>query len=359
MRLFVVNGPNLDRLGVRETGVYGTMTLSELDEALSRFAEKLGVEVESFQSNHEGELVEVIHRVDADGVIINPGALAHTSHALADAIRSVETPVVEVHISNITEREPWRAVSVTSDACVATIYGRGPGGYQDAIRHLVNRAAMPFEPIRYGPHTDNVGDLRRGDGRGLVVLVHGGVWRHQYRRDITESLAVDLARRGFDTWNIGYRTLGRGGGWPGSGHDVLTAIDFSPQLGGPGGGPLVVVGHSAGGYLGMWAATRSAADVTLGVWLAPVVDLEDAVTSQAELSYESGLLLDAGAPSPADPGVIPTIVVHGEDDDIVPVRHSKGLASARGLDLHLVEGGHFDLLDPTKPHWEWVTERLP
>lgn len=357
MKVLVINGPNLDRLGSREPEVYGSQTLTELEQGLTRFGERLGVEVESFQSNHEGELIETIHRADADGIILNAGASTHTSHELADAVRSIEIPVVEVHISNVKEREPWRAHSVIAAACVATIYGRGTGGYQDAIRHLVNRAAMPFATIRYGPHPDNVADLRRGE-KGLAVLIHGGVWRHQYRRDTIESLAVDLTRRGFHTLNIEYRTFGTGGGWPGSGHDVLTALDFVPQLD-LGDGPVVVVGHSAGGYLGMWAAARSRLEVALGIGLAPVVDLDDAVASRSELSLEAGLLLEAGAPSPIGPGELATIVVHGEDDDIVPVRHSKGLASSHGLELHLIDGGHFELLDPSKPHWEWVVERLP
>lgn len=357
MRILVVNGPNLDRLGTREIGVYGTRTLTELDHDLAQFGERLGLVVESFQSNHEGELIERIHDVDTDGVVLNAGAFSHTSLALADAIRSVEAPVVEVHISNIKEREPWRAVSVVSDACVATVYGRGPGGYRDAIRHLVNRAALPFETIRYGPHGENLGDLRRGN-TGLVLLVHGGVWRHQYRRDTIESLAVDLTRRGFHTFNIGYRTLGTGGGWPGSAHDVLAALDFTPQLG-LDNGPLIVVGHSAGGYLGMWAAARARHGVTVGIGLAPVVDLDAAVSADGELSHEAGLLLQAGAPSPLDPGAVPTALVHGKADDIVPISHSRGLAGRRQLELLEVDGGHFELLDPSRSHWEWVVERLP
>ena len=91
------------------------------------------------------------------------------------------------------------------------------------MRHLVNRSAMPFDTVRYGPHPDNIGDLR-GEGRDLVVLAHGGLWKQEFARDGTESLAIDLARRGYRTWNLEYRRLGGGGGWPGSGHDVLTAL---------------------------------------------------------------------------------------------------------------------------------------
>jgi acetyl esterase/lipase len=214
---------------------------------------------------------------------------------------------------------------------------------------------MPFETVRYGPHEDNIGDLRRGEA-GLVALVHGGIWRHQYRRDIMESLAVDLSGRGYHTWNVEYRTLGTGGGWPGSGHDVLTALDHAPRLGL---GPVrAVVGHSAGGYLAMWAAPRSASPVALCVGLAPIVDLDDAVESADVLAHESRLLRDAGAPTPVDPEAVPTVLVHGPADETVPIRHSTLLAQRRGLDILEFDGGHLDLLDPSKPHWGWVLERV-
>ncbi|MBW3666537.1 MAG: type II 3-dehydroquinate dehydratase, partial [Actinobacteria bacterium] len=225
MRLLVLNGPNLDRLGTRQPEVYGSDTLSDVESMLVARTAGLGVEIETRQSNHEGELVDWVNRSGHDGILLNPGALSHTSYALADSIRSVPQPTVEVHISNVREREPWRAVSVVAPACVRSIYGRGTRGYVDAVRHLLNRAACPFETIRYGPHADNIGDLRHG-GAGLVVLVHGGFWRHEWARDTMESLAVDLAKRGRHTWNIEYRRLGDGGGWPGSAHDVLMALDF-------------------------------------------------------------------------------------------------------------------------------------
>ena len=355
MRLLVINGPNLDLLGTRQPEVYGAGTLSDLETHLIAFGKELGVEVEVSQSNHEGEIVETIHRAHADGLVINPGALSHTSRAIADALHAVGLPAVEVHISNVRERESWRALSVISDACVATIYGRGIEGYANAIRHLVNRAALPLQTVRYGPHPDNVGDLRLGQS-GMVVLVHGGVWRQQYRRDTIESLAVDLTQRGYHTWNIEYRTFGTGGGWPGSGHDVLTALDHTPQLDLE--GPLTVIGHSAGGYLAMWSAPRSRAEVALCVGLAPVMDLEDAVASGEVLAHESGLLLDAGAPSPVSPGKVPTIVVHGTRDDIVPVRHSTALARREGIEILEIDAGHFELIDPARPHWEWVIDHL-
>ena len=357
MRVLLLHGPNLNLLGRRQPEIYGTMTLTDLEARVTEWGRRLDVEVDAVQSNHEGGLIDAIQTSDHDAIIINPGALTHTSRAIADALASVEIPTVEVHISNIKAREPWRAESVISPTCVYTIYGRGVGGYLHGLRHLVNRAAVPFETVRYGPHPENVGDLRRANGP-LVVLVHGGFWRGEWTRDTMESLAVDLTRRGFATWNIEYRRRGVGGAWPGSGHDVLTAIDFVPQLG------LAVdqvslVGHSAGGYLALWAARqRSRLPVAVTVALAPIVDLEDLAASESEGSPEARDLLDRGAPSPiaaADPEH--TLTVHGSGDEYVPASHSEALAATR-VDMVGFDGGHFDVLDPRQPHWERVVAAL-
>ncbi len=263
---------------------------------------------------------------------------------------------MEVHISNIKAREPWRAHSVVAPACVYTIYGRGLAGYRDALRHLVNRAAVPFETVRYGPHSENVGDLRRGEGT-VVVLIHGGFWRQEWTRDTMESLAVDLTRRGLATWTIEYRRIGAGGARPGSGHDVVTAIDFIPQLGLEV-GRVAVVGHSAGGYLALWVGSRTRAATGKTIGLAPIVDLEDLATSGMEGAAEAQELLDRGAPTPvvpAQPGQ--TLVVHGTGDDFVPIAHSKILASS-GVELLALDDGHFAVLNPSRPHWEQVLAAL-
>ncbi|HEX6220497.1 MAG TPA: type II 3-dehydroquinate dehydratase, partial [Acidimicrobiia bacterium] len=279
MRLLVVNGPNLDLLGRREPEVYGSETLDDLEATIMKWARGMGVGAECIQSNDESSIIDWIHDFEGDGIVINPGALTHTSHAIADAIRGVDTPVVEIHISNVREREPWRAVSVISPACARTIYGRGIAGYRDAIRHLVNRLAIPFETVRYGPHADNVADMRRGGGGldTLALFAHGGLWQHRYERDTVESLAVDLTRRGYDTLNVEYRRLGDGGGWPGSGHDLLTALDHIPQLGEY--GRVIAVSHSAGGQLTAWAAERASTKIGLHVAMSPLLDLEAAVAN--------------------------------------------------------------------------------
>ena len=269
MRVLVLNGPNLNMLGTREPEVYGDTTLEGLEGLIEDWGAALGIEVQFAQSNHEGELVDAIHHADGvDGLIINPGALTHTSRSIGDAISSVGLPAVEVHISNVRQREPWRAISLVAPSCVRTIFGRGIGGYQDALRHLQNRAATPFETVVYGPHPDNVGDIRRPAGKttGLVVLIHGGLWRQEYERDSTETLAVDLTGRGYVTWNIEYRR-GQTECWPGPAHDVVSAIDYiareMPDM------AIGIVGHSAGGHLGLWAAAHRADDVGLFVGLAP------------------------------------------------------------------------------------------
>jgi 3-dehydroquinate dehydratase-2 len=143
MRVLVLNGPNLSRLGFREPAIYGTTTLVEVVHSLRERARDAGASVEDFQSNHEGALIDRLERRDYDAVIINPGALAHTSYALHDALVSAERPVVEVHVSDITRREPWRRVSVIAPATVGQVIGKGWEGYLEALDLLLDRAGPP------------------------------------------------------------------------------------------------------------------------------------------------------------------------------------------------------------------------
>jgi 3-dehydroquinate dehydratase-2 len=359
MRVTVINGPNLDLLGTREPEVYGSTTLGDLEQRIALFATGLGVDTTFVQSNEEGDLIEAIHGARGeDGIVINPGALTHTSRALGDAISAVGVPAVEVHISNVREREPWRAVSLVSEACARTIYGRGLAGYEDAVRHLVNRAAVPVRAVRYGPHRDQAGDLRvpNGGPRGIVLLVHGGFWLDQYQRDGMESLAVDLTGRGWTTWNLEYRRLGSGGGWPASGHDVVTAIDSVSQVADGTPGPMGIIGHSAGGHLALWAALRPREPVALTVGLAPVTDLQALSSSGGAGSGPASRLLADGAPPAIDGVPEPTLLIHGDADDVVPPEHSTRVAGAQ---LNMIPGfGHFELLDPKREHWAIVIDAL-
>lgn len=136
MKVLVLHGPNLDRLGSRELSVYGDQTLAEVNDAITTEAAELGIEVEIHQTAREGEIIERLHSAidDVDGAVLNPAAYAHTSRAIADAIRAVPYPVIEVHLSNIHAREPWRRRSVTAEAATGIVAGFGPDSYLAALR---------------------------------------------------------------------------------------------------------------------------------------------------------------------------------------------------------------------------------
>jgi 3-dehydroquinate dehydratase II len=138
-RLLVLNGPNLNLLGTRQPEIYGTTTLAQIEELATATAAAHGFEVRAVQSNHEGDLIDAIHvaRDDCAGIVINPAAYSHTSVAIADALRAVELPVAEVHLSNIHRREEWRHHSYVSAVAEVVIAGAGPAGYQMAVNHLI------------------------------------------------------------------------------------------------------------------------------------------------------------------------------------------------------------------------------
>lgn len=138
MKILVINGPNINMLGIREPGIYGKNTFADLLDLLSDTARELNIEIEQYQSNHEGDLVDKIQWAlgKIDGIVINPAAYTHTSVAILDALKAVAIPAVEVHISDVDSREPFRQISYAGMACCKTIKGHGLEGYREAILYL-------------------------------------------------------------------------------------------------------------------------------------------------------------------------------------------------------------------------------
>jgi 3-dehydroquinate dehydratase type II len=369
-RILVLNGPNLDLLGVREPEIYGSTTLRQLEELVQDWGTELGLEVETFQSNNEGALIDRIYdaRTRVDGLVINAAALTHTSRALQDALTAIGLPAVEVHISNIKEREAFRRVSLLSPPAVHTIYGRGLAGYRWALRHLVHRSAMPFERTPYGALPDQFGDLRlpEKDGQYLIVVVHGGLWKHEWTLDTIEGIAVDLTRRGYVTWNLEYRRVGLGGGWPESFDDVAAAVEAAPELTGIDAKHTVVLGHSAGGAMALWAGGLDK-DVAPGL-VVGLAAMPDLVRAEEEGIGQGSVrkLLGRTRPDPSEysplhrlPTGTDTVIAVADGDELVPISHGKdyaAAASAAGDSVEFIEisGLHSSFLGPETAAWKDV-----
>ncbi|MGM9645638.1 MAG: type II 3-dehydroquinate dehydratase [Eubacteriales bacterium] len=140
MKILVINGPNINFLGIREPSIYGKSTYDDLVNLIKSHADKIGVSVEFFQSNHEGAIVDAIQKAyydKVDAIVINPAAYTHTSVAIADALKAVSIPAAEVHISDVSKRESFRQISYVRDVCKKTISGKGFDGYLEAIDFLV------------------------------------------------------------------------------------------------------------------------------------------------------------------------------------------------------------------------------
>ncbi len=145
MKILVLNGPNINMLGIREPQIYGAQNFATLQNLVREHAARRNVAVELYQSNHEGDLVDKIQAAygDADGIVINPGAYTHTSIALLDAVKAVSIPTVEVHISDVSKREDFRQISYIRLACVKTIAGHGIDGYLEAMDFLIDSYGGP------------------------------------------------------------------------------------------------------------------------------------------------------------------------------------------------------------------------
>ena len=141
MKILVINGPNINFLGIREPNIYGKNTYGDLVDLIKSHAEKIGISAELFQSNHEGAIVDAIQKAyydKVDAIVINPAAYTHTSVAIADALKAVSIPAVEVHISDVNKRESFRQISYVRDVCKKTISGKGFDGYLEAIDFLID-----------------------------------------------------------------------------------------------------------------------------------------------------------------------------------------------------------------------------
>lgn len=141
MKILVINGPNINFLGIREPDIYGKNTYGDLVDLIKSHAEKIGISAEFFQSNHEGAIVDAIQKAyydKVDAIVINPAAYTHTSVAIADALKAVSIPAVEVHISDVNKRESFRQISYVRDVCKKTISGKGFDGYLEAIDFLID-----------------------------------------------------------------------------------------------------------------------------------------------------------------------------------------------------------------------------
>lgn len=141
LNFLVINGPNLNMLGIREPGIYGDFTYPMLCDFIKSKADEMNIETSFFQSNHEGDIIDKIHDAyqKIDGIIINPGAFTHYSYAILDALKAVAIPTAEVHISDVNEREEFRKISVVRPACCVTVSGKGYNGYIEAIAELAQK----------------------------------------------------------------------------------------------------------------------------------------------------------------------------------------------------------------------------
>lgn len=375
MHLLILNGPNLNLLGTREPAIYGNMTLQGLEAACAAWAQELSHSAESFQSNHEGELIDRLHqsRGSIDGIVFNAGAFTHTSYALHDAIVASEIPTVEVHISNVMEREPWRTESRIEPACIYSIYGRGVTGYRHAISRLHHTIQSPFQRIDYGSGPDQFGELRKieGPSQPLAVLIHGGFWRHQWTRDTLDPLAVDLFDRGISTLNLEYSRAGLSrSSAPDDIALALKTIKAQAVELGLNAKRIAIIGHSAGGQLALQAAIE--ASPALAVSLAGVTNLvraeAEGLGRGAAETFLDGRDAAGYCPSELLPTTSAQLLVHGDLDESVPVSYSKTyadavLAAGGSIEFHRhPDADHMDVVDPNHQSWQttarFIEEKL-
>lgn len=364
----------------------------DLHEAtLRRFLEgwtrELALEATLKNSVSEEQLEDLIRSARSGALVVVRGSAS--AERIGAAVIASGLPTVAVNIA----RAHAAGDSLFAASCTAQVGGRGLMGLHWALRHLRERHAWPFETIRYGEGADHLADLRlpRAGARfPVAVLLHGGGWAGPWTRDLMDGLAVDLARRGFASWNLEYRRVGdSGGGWPQTFDDVSAGIEHLAVLGDRHSldlGRVVLIGHSAGAQLALWAAARSRRDHTTagGVRVAPaavvslagVMDLVEA--DRRSLSGEDAVapLLGGRAEDVPDryasaspraliPIGVQQILVQGLADGLADLidmnaRYAE-LATAAGDSVELVEipgVDHMGVIDPLAPHWEAIVDRI-
>lgn len=328
--------------------------------------ERLGVEVTTTVAGDEPELLGLLDGHDPAAGLMLATELPAALERLA-AIGA--TPRAWIGMRVAVAEPP----SVLVEAGVQIVRGRGLDALPWGLKSLLARERMPFSAHRYGPHRDQVADLRIPDGPGphpVVVLIHGGAWRANWERDLMDPMAVDLGGRGYATWNLDYRRVGTGGGWPSTFEDVAAGIDALADVDSPLDLERVtLLGHSAGGQLALWAAAQKDARVkpALILSIAGVPDLiegaERGVYERAIEGLMDGLPADRpaeyAAASPAEllPIGTPQLLVHGLRDladnvDMNRVYAARARAAGDRVEMvELSDSDHFDVIEPGTPGW--------
>ncbi len=318
------------------------------------------------------------------GVVIAPGPDGLDAGGLAAAVAGTNLPVVAVEPGNIRKTGTQPEATRLAAAGARLLYGRGAETARHAVQYLARRRDQTPDTLAYGPEPGQDGDLWTPAGEGphpVVVLFHGGFWYHAWERDLMDGLALDLVRRGIAAWNVEYRRVGAGGGWPATGDDAGRATEHLLALAPVYGLDLdrvAVLGHSAGAQLALWVAARrrrASVHPVLAVGLATIADLASARADGIGGGSVNRLLDGAGTAEPeralADasprarlPIGVPQILAHAADDGVVPVTQTTRYAEAArmaGDDVTVItldSGGHFDLVDPSTPAWSEVGSQL-
>jgi len=317
------------------------------------------------------------------GVVIAPGPHGFDASGLAGAVAAASVPVVAIEPGNLRKAglAPEATRLAAAGACV--LYGRGPDTARHALLFLARRHGRMLDTLAYGHDPSQEGDLWCPAGPGphpVAVLFHGGFWYHAWERDLMDGLSGDLARRGIAAWNVEYRRVGAGGGWPATGEDAARATDHLVPLAPVYGLDLsrvAVLGHSAGAQLALCVAARGRRGEVhprLVVGLATIGDLERAMTDQIGGSSVARMLgtdlgdldvaLGDASPRARLPIGVAQLLAHAADDDVVPLSQTTDYATAArtaGDGVTVMEfpaGGHFALIDPTTPAWAAVASDL-